>query len=119
VIPNGDIRYTTTLNIFNPEIIRNRLKIEAAVNNAKQFLKIQNEFGSFDAYFWKFVQGKPLVGRRKSIKNFPATSKESDAFSQDLKARGFKFVGSTVIYAHMQDVGMVNDHTTYCFCISR
>ncbi len=105
--------------ILNPAIIRNRLKIEAAVNNAKQFLKIQKEFGSFDAYCWKFVNGAPLNGKRKSIKNIPATSKESDAFSLDLKARGFKFVGSTVIYAHMQAVGMVNDHTTDCFCYSR
>lgn len=102
--------------ILNPEIVRNRLKIESTVNNAKQFLKAQKEFGSFDAYAWQFVGGKPIINRRKSIKDIPATTPESDAFSKDLKKRGFKFVGSTVIYAHMQAVGMVNDHTVNCFC---
>lgn len=102
--------------MLNPAIIRNRLKIEAAVNNAKRFLEVQKEFGTFDAYCWQFVGGKPLINRRKSTKEIPATTKESDAFSKDLKKRGFKFVGSTVIYAHMQAVGMVNDHTTDCFC---
>ncbi len=102
--------------ILNPEIVRNRLKIESTVNNAKQFLKAQKEFRSFDAYAWQFVGGKPIINRRKSIKDIPATTPESDAFSKDLKKRGFKFVGSTIIYAHMQAVGMVNDHTTDCFC---
>jgi DNA-3-methyladenine glycosylase I len=102
--------------VKNPEIIRNRLKIEAAVHNAKLFLDIQKEFGSFDNYCWQFVGGQPLVKPRKSSKDIPSTSPESDAWSQDLKKRGFKFVGSTVIYAHMQAVGMVNDHLTSCFC---
>ncbi len=105
--------------IKNPEIIRNRLKIEAAVNNAKRFLEVQKEFGSFDKYCWQFVGGKPIVNKRKSMKNIPATSKESDAFSKDLKDRGFKFVGSTVIYAHMQAVGMINDHLVSCFCYKK
>lgn len=99
----------------NPEIIRNRLKIEAAVNNAKVFLKVQDEFGTFDAYCWQFVDGSSKINRRKTLKDIPSTSPESDAFSKDLKKRGFKFVGSTVIYAHMQAVGMVNDHVIDCF----
>lgn len=99
----------------DPGIIRNRLKIEAAVNNAKLFLQIQKEFGSFSKYQWQFVGGKPIVNRHKTHKNLPATSKESDAFSADLKRRGFKFVGSTIMYAHMQAVGMVNDHIVSCF----
>lgn len=102
--------------VLNPNIIRNRLKIEAAVNNAKLFLEIQKEFGSFDNYCWQFVGGKPLINKRKSMQEIPATSPESDAFSADLKKRGFKFVGSTVIYAHMQATGMVNDHLVSCFC---
>ena len=101
--------------ILNPDIIRNRLKIEASVNNAKAFLKVQNEFGSFDSYCWQFVGGKPRKNKCKTSKDIPTTSPESDAFSADLKKRGFKFVGSTVIYAHMQAVGMVNDHLTSCF----
>lgn len=99
----------------NPEIIRNRLKVESTVNNAKAFLKVQQEFGSFDAYCWQFVGGKPKVNRLRRIGEIPATSPESDAFSKDLKKRGFKFVGSTVIYAHMQAVGMVNDHLVGCY----
>lgn len=99
----------------DPGIIRNRLKIEAAVHNAKPFMKVQREFGSFDAYAWQFVGGKAKINRWKTSKSIPATSKESDAFSKDLKQRGFKFVGSTVIYAHMQAVGMVNDHLVSCF----
>lgn len=102
--------------LLDPGIVRNRLKIEAAVNNAKQFLKVQKEFGSFDAYCWQFVGGKPIINKRRSLKEIPAITPESDAFSKDLKKRGFKFVGSTVIYAHMQAVGMVNDHTVDCFC---
>jgi len=99
----------------NPGIIRNRLKIKAAVNNAGKFLQVQNEFGSFDAYIWRFVDGKPIVNRLKTLKDYPATSRESDALSKDLKQRGFKFVGSTIIYAHMQATGMVNDHVEGCF----
>lgn len=102
--------------VKNPEIIRNRLKIEAAINNAKEFLKIQKEFGTFNAYCWTFVGGKPILNKHKTTKTIPATSPESDAFSADLKKRGFKFVGSTVIYAHMQAVGMINDHLVSCFC---
>jgi DNA-3-methyladenine glycosylase I len=101
--------------LLNPNIIRNRQKIAAAVKNARQFLEVQQEFGSFDAYCWQFVDGRPKVNRWKSTSQVPATSTESDAFSKDLKARGFGFVGSTIIYAHMQAVGMVNDHLTNCF----
>ena len=101
--------------VTDPAIVRNRLKIEAAVKNAKQFLKIQEEFGSFDAYAWRFVGGKPRKNRWKTSKQIPATSPQSDAFSKDLKSRGFSFVGSTVIYAHMQAVGMINDHLVDCF----
>jgi DNA-3-methyladenine glycosylase I len=99
----------------NPGIIRNRLKVVAAVTNARAFLVVQQEFGSFDAYVWRFVGGKPVWRRRKTVKDIPATSQESDALSSDLKKRGFKFVGSTIIYAHMQAVGMVNDHLVSCF----
>ena len=99
----------------NPGIIRNRLKIHAAVNNAGKFLQVQDEFGSFDAYIWRFVDGNPIVNRFKTLKDYPATSRESDALSKDLKQRGFKFVGSTIIYAHMQATGMVNDHAEGCF----
>ena len=101
--------------LSNPGIIRNRLKINAAVINAGKFLQVQAEFGSFDKYIWRFVDGKPIVNRLKSLKNYPATSRESDALSKDLKQRGFKFVGSTIIYAHMQATGMVDDHVTSCF----
>jgi DNA-3-methyladenine glycosylase I len=96
-------------------IIRNRAKIEATVNNAKMFLKIQEEFGSFDAYSWRFVQGRSILNRWKTLKQLPVTTKISDQLSKDMKARGFKFLGSTVIYAHMQAVGMVNDHLIRCF----
>lgn len=96
-------------------IIRNRLKVNAAVNNARRFLDVQEEFGSFDEYIWRFVDGRPIQSRIKRMKDLPATSKESDALSKDLKQRGFKFVGSTIIYAHMQAVGMVNDHLVTCF----
>ncbi len=94
-------------------IIRNRLKVESAVKNAKAFIKIQEEFGSFSNYQWQFVGGKPI--QNKWTTSIPATSKESDAFSKDLKKRGFSFVGSTIMYAHMQAVGMVNDHIKTCF----
>ncbi|HEX9756527.1 MAG TPA: DNA-3-methyladenine glycosylase I [Nitrospiria bacterium] len=99
----------------NAGIIRNRLKIEAAINNSRQFLNIQEEFGSFSNYSWEFVDKQPIQNRWKNLKQVPATTKESDAFSMDLKKRGFKFMGSTVVYAHMQAVGMVNDHTINCF----
>jgi DNA-3-methyladenine glycosylase I len=99
----------------DPSIVRNRMKIESAVRNARAFLAVQEEFGSFDAYCWRFVDGRPVVNRRKASGEIPATSPESDAFSKDLKKRGFSFVGSTVIYAHMQAVGMVNDHLVQCF----
>ena len=96
-------------------IIRNRLKIAAAITNAKAFLAVCEQFGSFDKYSWQFVNGESIVNAWQSIKDVPSTSKESDAFSKDLKQRGFKFVGSTIIYAHMQAVGMVNDHLVGCF----
>ena len=99
----------------NPGIIRNELKIKAAISNAQEFLKVQKEFGSFARYIWDFVGGKPIINQRKSMKGVPATTAESDALSLDLKKRGFKFVGSTIMYAHMQACGMVNDHTTNCF----
>ena len=99
----------------DPSIIRNRMKIEAAVRNARAFLAIQEEFGGFDAYCWRFVDGRPRLNRRKAVREIPATSRESDAFSKDLKLRGFRFVGSTIMYAHMQAVGMVNDHLVDCF----
>ena len=101
--------------VQDSSIVRNRMKIEAAIRNARQFLVVQNEFGSFDSYAWRFVDGAPKVNRWKSTKDIPATSPQSDAFSKDLKARGFSFVGSTIIYAHMQAVGMVNDHLVGCF----
>jgi len=100
---------------LDPGIIRNRMKIKAAIRNAQAFLAIQEEFGSFDAYCWRFVDGRPKLNRWKAMREIPATSRESDAFSKDLKHRGFGFVGSTVVYAHMQAVGMVNDHLVDCF----
>jgi DNA-3-methyladenine glycosylase I len=96
-------------------IVRNRLKINAAVENAKAFLRVQEEFGSFDKYIWQFVGGKPRVNAPRSFKQVPARTAESDAMSKDLKRRGFKFVGSTICYAFMQAVGMVNDHVVTCF----
>jgi DNA-3-methyladenine glycosylase I len=101
--------------IADPGIIRNRLKIEAAVKNARAVLAVQEEFGSFDKYCWRFVEGKPRQNRWKSQRQIPATTPESDKFSRDLKQRGFAFVGPTVIYAHMQAIGMVNDHLVDCF----
>ncbi len=99
----------------NPGIVRNRLKVNAAVTNARAFLQVQQEFGSFADYIWQFVDGKPLQNRWKTLKQVPATTSVSDAMSKDLKKRGFKFVGSTICYAYMQSVGMVNDHTIDCF----
>jgi DNA-3-methyladenine glycosylase I len=101
--------------LADPGIIRNRLKVAAAIANARAFLAVRDEFGSFDEYVWRFVDGRPIQNRLQSMKNLPATSKESDALSKDLKQRGFKFVGSTIMYAHMQAVGMVNDHLVSCF----
>lgn len=98
-----------------PGIIRNRLKVHGAVTNAQQFLKVQEEFGSFDKYIWQFVDNKPIVNQWKDYRHAPPTTRESDALSKDLKKRGFKFVGSTVIYAHMQACGLVNDHVVDCF----
>lgn len=99
----------------NEGIIRNRLKINSTIQNAKLFLEVQKEFGSFDKYIWQFVNGKPIKNKWESIKEIPAKTKESDAMSKDLKKRGFKFVGSTICYAFMQAVGMVNDHSVDCF----
>ena len=99
----------------NPGIIRNRLKITAAVENARAFQAIHREFGGFDTYIWRFVGGKPIQNRWNTMADIPPTSPESDALSKDLKKRGFKFVGSTIMYAHMQAVGMVNDHVLSCF----
>ncbi len=99
----------------DPAIVRNRLKIESAVRNARAFLAIQEEFTGFDGYVWRFVGGRPKLNRWKTTRQVPATSAESDALSRDLKKRGFSFVGSTVIYSYMQAVGLVNDHLTGCF----
>jgi len=96
-------------------IIRNRLKVGAAVTNARAFLKVRREFGSFDAYIWRFTDGRPLVNRWKALREIPAVTPLSDAVSKDLKARGFKFVGSTIVYAHLQATGQVNDHLASCF----
>jgi DNA-3-methyladenine glycosylase I len=116
--PNKVSRYTQSRVaklMRNEGIVRNRLKIESTVLNAKAFLAVQKEFGSFDKYLWRFVNGKPLVNQRRTIREIPASTPESDALSKDLKTRGFKFVGTTICYAFMQAVGMVNDHTTDCF----
>jgi DNA-3-methyladenine glycosylase I len=96
-------------------IVRNRLKINSTIQNAKMFLKVQEEFGTFDKYLWQFVAGKPIVNKWKTLKDFPAKTKQSDLLSKDLLKRGFKFVGSTICYAYMQAVGLVNDHTIDCF----
>ena len=101
--------------LTNPGIIRNRLKVRSAVQNARAFLKVQEEFGTFDRYIWQFVGGKPRVTGIRSLKEIVATSKESDAMSKDMKGRGFNFVGSTICYAFMQAAGLVNDHTVTCF----
>lgn len=99
----------------DPGVVRNRLKVQAAVNNAKRFKEVQKEFGSFNRYIWQFVNGKTIINRWKELSQVPATTKESDALSRDLIKRGFKFVGSTVMYAHMQACGLVNDHLVSCF----
>lgn len=107
--------HDTARLLGNAGIIRNRLKIRAATKNAQAFLKVQKEFGSFNAYIWNFVGGAPITHRIQSARNIPVTIRESDAMSKDLKKRGFTFVGSTICYAFMQAVGMVNDHETRCF----
>lgn len=102
--------------LADPGIIRNRLKVAAAILNAQRFLDVQAEFGSFDTYIWRFVNGRPSVRNQpRTLADYPVTSPESDALSRDLKQRGFKFVGSTIIYAHMQAIGLVNDHALDCF----
>jgi DNA-3-methyladenine glycosylase I len=101
--------------LANPGLIRNRLKIASAVRNARAFLAVQQEFGSFDRYIWRFVDGRPIINHPRSMKEVPARTRASDAMSQDLKQRGFNFIGSTICYAHMQATGMVNDHLVHCF----
>ena len=116
--PTKVARFTAkkkTVLMGNPGIIRNRLKIDSAVTNAQAFLAVQEEFGSFDRYVWQFVGGRPKVNRWARMSQVPATSPESDVLSKDLKKRGFRFVGSTIIYAYMQAAGLVSDHTTDCF----
>jgi DNA-3-methyladenine glycosylase I len=113
-----DARKIKTL-LADPGIVRNKLKVAAAVQNAKAFLAVQKEYGNFDAYIWSFVNGKPIRNRLKTMKDVPARTPESDAMSKDLLKRGFKFVGSTICYAFMQAVGMVNDHLTGCFRYSQ
>jgi DNA-3-methyladenine glycosylase I len=105
--------------LANEGIVRNRLKISSTIQNAKAFLLVQKEFGSFDAYVWQFVGGKPKLNVRKSLKDLPAKTAESDALSKDLRKRGFNFVGSTICYAFMQATGLVNDHTIDCFLYPR
>ena len=120
--PKKVARFTAkkkALSLKNPGIIRNRLKIDSAVTNAQAFLSVQKEFGSFDRYVWQYVGGKPKVNRWTRMAQAPATSPDSDALSKDLKQRGFRFVGSTIIYAYMQAAGLVNDHTTDCFIHAR
>lgn len=109
-----DRRKVTAL-LADAGIVRNRAKIESAIKNAKAFLEVQDEFGNFDAYQWRFVDGRPVQNRWQSMKEIPPRSAQSDALSKDLKRRGFSFVGSTIVYAHMQAVGMVNDHVVGCF----
>lgn len=100
----------------NPNIVRNQLKIRSTVGNAQAFIRVQKEFGSFDAYIWRFVGGKPIINQWQDMSEVPVSTAESDAMSKDLKKRGFKFVGTTICYALMQATGMVNDHTVDCFC---
>jgi DNA-3-methyladenine glycosylase I len=114
IVARYDARRVRTL-LADEGIVRNRLKIESVVKNARAFLEVQEEFGSFAAYQWRFVDGEPLVGRHRTPKDVPPRTRVSDAFSKDMKQRGFSFVGSTILYAHMQAVGMVNDHLVACF----
>lgn len=113
-VASFDCKVKSTL-LQNSGIVRNRLKIDAAVTNAQAYVAIQREFGSFDRYVWQFIGGKPVINRWKRLSEVPTTSRESDALSRDLQRRGFRFVGSTITYAFMQAVGMVNDHTAECF----
>ncbi len=116
--PRKVARYTEAKQqrlLSDPGIVRNRLKVASSVRNAKAFLEVQDEFGSFDSYVWAFVDGKPIQNRFESLKDLPAKTPLSDAISKDLKRRGFNFVGSTIVYAFMQAVGIVNDHTLDCF----
>lgn len=116
--PEKVARYTAArINklLSNPGIVRNRLKIASAVQNARAFLAVREQFGSFDRYVWQFVDGAPVINRWRSMKEVPARTARSDAMSRDLKQRGFRFVGSTICYAHMQATGMVNDHLASCF----
>lgn len=113
IINYSDIKVQELL--ANPEIVRNRLKIQAAIQNARSFLKVQDQYGSFDAYIWQFVEGQPIQNSWRTLQEIPASTKESDAMSKELKKLGFTFVGSTICYAFMQAVGMVNDHTIDCF----
>jgi DNA-3-methyladenine glycosylase I len=120
---NFDVRKVSSFDqqkveelLTNPDIIRNRQKIEASINNAKCFLEVMDEFGSFDRYIWKFINYTPIINRWKKFSEIPAKTDISDLISADLKCRGFKFVGSTIVYAHMQATGMVNDHLVHCFC---
>jgi DNA-3-methyladenine glycosylase I len=101
--------------LLDPGIVRNRLKVESTVDNARAFLRVQKECGSFDAYIWDFVGGRPLVSRLRAIADYPARTELSDSISKDLKKRGFRFVGSTIVYAHMQATGLVNDHSLDCY----
>jgi DNA-3-methyladenine glycosylase I len=101
--------------LADPGIVRNRLKIESTIDNARAFLEVQDQFGDFDSYIWRFVDGKPIRNEFRALKEIPARTKESDAMSKDLKKRGFRFVGSTICYAFMQATGMVNDHVVDCF----
>ncbi len=103
----------------NPDIVRNKLKVNATVSNAQAYLEVEKEFKSFSDYIWQFVDGKPVVNKWKALSDVPVVTAESDAMSKDLKKRGFKFVGSTICYAYMQAVGMVNDHTVDCYCYKR
>jgi DNA-3-methyladenine glycosylase I len=114
VVARYDARKVRKL-LSDPGIVRNRLKLESAVKNARAFLAVQEAFGSFSAYQWRFVDGRPIIGRFRVLKEVPPRTRVSDAFSKDLKQRGFSFVGSTIVYAHMQAVGMVNDHLIDCF----
>lgn len=113
IIKYDDVKFEELIN--NVGIIRNKLKIKATISNAEAFMKVQKEFGSFSKYIWNFTNGKPIKNKAITLSEVPATTELSDKISKDLKKRGFKFVGSTVIYAHMQATGMVNDHVTDCF----
>lgn len=114
IVARYDARKVKAL-LLDAGIIRNRSKIESAIQNANRFLEVKKEFGTFDAYIWGFVAGEPKVNRWKSLRQIPAKTQESDAMSKALKERGFTFVGSTICYAYMQAIGMVNDHLTHCF----